>query len=394
MLKSALGADHIPFANSDADCTILRNTYADARIVRLPLLNGQRLSARIPAGAHRWLDPELDGMHHWKTASQEYIAYIKQFAQHEQILDETFQKKPQKTIVREFVNSVLDACLLVQPDWITIPQLPMVNDVTRNKINRELAESTREWAAANHFAGALILPVIFTHQAQINLKTARTPKLALASQCFQLSGAKGVWAVDSSLMDQDGSKTLEQMRFPGVISMHQELRESMPGAIVVGGPYWGLNLVLWAKGLIDHPGIGLGNRYQFHLSGGRMLAGKTRIALDCLKRLVVVDADLQVWLNTAVKTVASTDPSYVEFASVLSHFSTLVQANSNRDQIARTYKRWFDSLAGVPLPGRALALFQQLSSAYVLGKSLSDLPCKGTARRPERIAQQLMLVCL
>ena len=313
--------------------------------------------------------PGVDGLHHWTSATPEYIKYIKQFARHEQILDESFQKKPQKTIVREFVNSVLDACWLVQPDWLTIPQLPLATDVTRNKINRELAEATREWATVKQFGGTLILPVIFTHQAQLNLKTARTPKLALAAQCYALSGAKGLWAVDSSLMDQDGSKTLEQARFPGVISMHQELREAIPDAVVIGGPYWGLNLVLWAKGLVHHPGIGLGNRYQYHLSGGRLLAGKTRIALDSLKRLVVVDADLQAWLSTAVKTVGSSDPAYVEFATLLSRFSILLQANSNRDQIARVYKKWYDSLAAVPLPGRALALYQQFSSAYVLGKS-------------------------
>ena len=394
MLKSTTPADHIPFVNSEADCHILHTSYADARIVRLPLLNAERLIARIPTGPRRWIDPELDGLHHWNAAAPQYTKYIKTFARHEQILDEGFQKKPQKPVVREFVNAVLDTCSIIQPAWLTVPQLPVITDVTRNKLNRELAEATREWATTNQFAGMLVLPVIFTHQAQLNLKTARTPKVAITAQCYALSGAKGLWVVDSSLMDQDGSKTLEQTRFPGVISMHEELRQTIPDAVVIGGPYWGLNLVLWAKGLISHPGIGLGNRYQFHLSGGRLLQGKTRIALDCLKRLVIVDADLQVWLGDAIKTVAPTDPAHFEFTTLLSRFSTLLHANTNRDQIARTYKKWYDSLATVPLPGRALALYQQFSSAYVLGKSLPDLPEKGTARRPERIAQQLMLACL
>jgi hypothetical protein len=394
MLKSAAPADHIPFVNSEADCQILHANYADAYAVRLPLLNAERLRARIPPGLQRWIDPELDGLHHWNIAAPEYTRYIKTFAHHQQILDESFQKKPQRAVVREFVNAVLDACLIVQPAWITVPQLPIVTDVARNKLNRELAEATGEWATDNRFSGMLVLPAIFTHQAQLNLKTARTPKVAVVAQCYALSGAKGLWVVDSSLMDQDGSRTLEQTRFPGVINMHEELRQAIPEAVVIGGPYWGLNLVLWSKGLIGHPGVGLGNRYQYHLSGGRLLAGKARIALDCLKRLVIVDADLQVWLGAAIKTVAPTDPAHFEFTTLLSRFATLLHGSTNRDQIARTYKRWYDSLAAVPLPGRALALYQQFSSAYVLGKSLPDLPGKGTARRPERIAQQLMLACL
>src|SRR2546425_8837994 len=131
MLKSTAPADHVAFASSEADCTILRNVYADSRVVRLPLLNAERLGARLPAGPQRWIDPELDGLHHWSTATHEYVAYIKRFARYDQILDDSFQKKPQKAVVREFVNAVLDACMPVQPAWLTVPQLPVTTDVAR-----------------------------------------------------------------------------------------------------------------------------------------------------------------------------------------------------------------------------------------------------------------------
>jgi len=91
--------------------------------------------------------------------------------------------------------------------------------------------------------------------------------------------------------------------------------------------------------------------------------------------------------------MSPSDPAYIEVAAILSRFPVLFRSN-NRDQIARIYKKWIDSLACVPVAGRPLTLYQQLSSSYVLGKSLSDLPERGTARRPERVAQQLMLVCL
>ncbi len=41
-----------------------------------------------------------------------------------------------------------------------------------------------------------------------------------------------------------------------------------------------------------------------------------------------------------------------------------------------------------------MALFQDLSAAYTLGKTLPDLDNEGTARRPEVIAEALMLICL
>jgi hypothetical protein len=195
-------------------------------------------------------------------------------------------------------------------------------------------------------------------------------------------------------MDQDGSRTLERTRFPGLISFHEELIASLQGTtFVVGGPYWGLNLVLWSKGLIHYPAVGLGNRYQYHLAGGHLLQGKSRIALDPLKRLVVVNRDLEQWLSGALKKMPPSDPAYIWFAALLARFPVLLRGN-NRKQIAATYKKWIDSLASVPSAGRSLTLYQQLSSSYVLGKSLPDLPEKGTARRPERVAQQLMLVCL
>ena len=50
MLKNIAPADHIPFVSSEADCQILTTNYADACVVRLPLLNAQRLIARIQIG--------------------------------------------------------------------------------------------------------------------------------------------------------------------------------------------------------------------------------------------------------------------------------------------------------------------------------------------------------
>jgi hypothetical protein len=52
--------------------------------------------------------------------------------------------------------------------------------------------------------------------------------------------------------------TFDSIRFPALIKFHQEINASLPReAVSVAGPYWGLNLVLWAKGIVKHPAIGI-----------------------------------------------------------------------------------------------------------------------------------------
>ncbi len=395
MLNTSQGGDYIPFVGTERDCEILRDFHDDSQFVRVALFGSEKTVPKLPPNSKVWVDAGVDALDHWPVSSQKFGDFIKAFEHAGLIAEPAFQKKPDPAQVRLFVDSVLNACFALHPAWLSIPQLPMTADSARNKINRELAEATRFWATKVQFAGRLILPVVFTHQSQVNLKTARSPKLALAAKCCELAGAHGVWVVDSSLMDQDGSRTLERTRFPALVSLHQELLSCLPAdTFVIGGPYWGLNLVLWAKGLIRYPAIGLGNQYQYHLPGGRFLAAKSRIALPPLKRWVVVSQNLQSWLTSAVKALTPSDPARVELAALLARFPAILRGN-NRAQVARFYREWLDSLAAVAPAGRSLAIFQQLSSAYVLGKGLPDLPLdEGSARRPERVAKQLMLVCL
>jgi hypothetical protein len=89
------------------------------------------------------------------------------------------------------------------------------------------------------------------------------------------------------------------------------------------------------------------------------------------------------------------DKATIELQNIEKEFSKLqVQANA-RVQVATFYKSWFQKFASLPPSGRALALYQDLSSAYVLGNTLEKLPEEEkTARKPERVAQQLMLNCL
>jgi hypothetical protein len=135
----------------------------------------------------------------------------------------------------------------------------------------------------------------------------------------------------------------------------------------------------------------LGNGYQYHVAGGTPKAAKRRIALPPLRRWATANAELETWLSGLPKT----DPAYKDLRDLATGFRKYAFENEARGQVARFYKSWFEKIAAVQPSGRALALYQDFSTAYVLGKPLPDLPDdEGTARRPERIAEQFMLQCL
>ncbi len=188
--------------------------------------------------------------------------------------------------------------------------------------------------------------------------------------------------------------------------MHAYLKSFVKQKDVIAGPYWGMNLILWARDLCDHPAISLGTAYQYHLSGAPFRRkGKSRIAIPSLKRWVVVKPELRDWLAEAIKTLSSEgkafdnlEPVKRELDEELNNLSSryhFLDEESNRNQVTRFYKEWLIKLEDVPKAGRTLALYQDFSSAYVLGKHLPTLPASGSsARRPERVAEYFMLNCL
>jgi hypothetical protein len=104
--------------------------------------------------------------------------------------------------------------------------------------------------------------------------------------------------------------------------------------------------------------------------------------------------ELVAWLDDAIGRLAGSHPAHKEFSDIRKRFAALGGQDSARKQIATFYKEWFDAIAARPSAGRSMALYQDLSTAFALGRSLPDLPEKGTARRPEAVAKHLMLNCL
>lgn len=393
-------ADHIPFVTGEDGGSLIKKVYSDSGIVRVPLDRAARFMTLLPASSKAWLDPCVDGLHDLDTRRSEpgkkniWFDFMNAFPHFEKIGMPTFHVKPVATEVYAFVKAVMDKCAAQKPAWITVPQLPLVDSSDRNKINRALAVATGKWKSSTGFAGRLILPLVFTHQEQVNGKTARNPRVEQAGKCYHDAQADGFWVVDKSLTDDNGSSTLRNKRFPGVIDLHEELNGRISSKIRIGGPYWGLNLVLWARGLVDHPAIGVGSGYQFFLAGGHAKQPTAKLALPSLRRRVVVGPQLKTWLDAAIAKLASSHPAHAEFNDIKKNYTVLSQPDRAREQVATFYKQWFNTISTIPAGGRSMALFQDLSTAYALGKSLPDLPDEGPARRPEAVAEPLMLSCL
>jgi|WetSurMetagenome_2_1015567.scaffolds.fasta_scaffold32416_2 hypothetical protein len=393
-------ADHIPFIFGDESIRLVNRIYSDSEIIRVPLYRGKELCKSLLPKMKLWLDPCIDGMDDLTIRrprpgkSNNWFNFMSDLPNFERICSPEFHANPIKPELTNFVKTVLDKCFEYKPAWITVPQFPLVETSDRNRINRELAEATAKWKIDRHFSGHLILPLIFTHQNQVNGKTARNPKVRQAERCYHLAQADGFWVVDSSLNDDSGSFTLRNKRFPGMIDLHEELNALIPSRIRIAGPYWGLNLVLWSRGLIEYPAIGIGSGYQYLMAGGHTKKPNVRLALPPLRRLVDAHPQFSRWLDQAINRLDPLHPASKEFMDIKSKYMMLSEIDLAKQQVAIFYKKWFDSIADIPQGGRSMALFQDLAAAYALGKTLPDLTKSGTDRRPEAVAEALMLISL
>jgi hypothetical protein len=387
-------SDHIPFITSQQTLTLVKTVYPDAELARMSLDVAEKPTV-LPESVKLWIDPGVDGLHDLRNAKADSAWYklFRDIDGFHEIATPAFKAKPQPVVVRRFVEKLMDRCVKQGPAWITVPQLPLVNDSSRNKLNRELAKSTGKWRSSRGFSGRLVLPLVITHQDQLNSKTQRKLKLQQAELCYHESQADGYWVVDTTLTEETGSEMLRNKRFKSIIALHQELNERVRSRTRIAGPYWGLNLVLWARGLVDYPAIGVGGSYQYYFPGGHSKPASPRIAVGPLRRRVG-SAQLNSWLVKALKILGVAHPAYPEIDGILRRLSFLKDPDNARKQVAGFYKNWFDSLAASPQAGRALALFQDLSTAFALGRSLPDFAAEAAARKAASVVEPLMLNCL
>ncbi|MDI6451137.1 hypothetical protein [Anaerobaca lacustris] len=405
--------EHIPFVNSGNDLKRLREYYDKPGVAHVQLSNAASLRKRqIHHLCDLWIDPEIDGYDRLLKGSDaraDWKNQISQFKENEILANEAYLKKPATNKVKVFIFDVLDKCHQFEPAWITVPQLPIVGDSTkvdntRNRINTELAKASAQWRMESGFEGSFVLPLVFTHQSQLRGKTQWGPKLRLAKKCLNVVRPDIIWAVNCDLPDWKGSDKLKE-RFASLVSFHTDLRNAFPNAKIIAGPYWAMNLVLWSRGLCDYPAISLGHGFSYRVSGGYIPPEPptAMVALGPLRRQARHTEQLRDWINNAVKKLQGSDEAAKQFSRLQNRFNELARYEVARNQVAEFYGDWLKKLSMIPPSGRSLALFQDMTSAYVLGKQLhNELDCRSgalpkseaPAREPGKIAELFMPYCL
>jgi hypothetical protein len=395
---------YIPFANSEKDWPLVNSLYPQAAGCRITLQSVKKAGTQKLPSPKLWLDAEVDGLRSLEVFTSEddsyraYRQYVLQFENSRKIADPQFQADPDRNDVAGFVNAVLKAAVDAVPNlaWLSVPQLPYTADLGTKRINKMLAELTSEWKSAKRRPVQLILPVIFDKQrGQTDKKADRDKRVRQAVNCFEASGADGVWIVDSTLDDQEGIGGFENERFPRLIEFHEQLTAKLPpGTKTVAGPYWGLNLVLWARGAVRCPAVGVGRSYRYYVAGRQPKSAKSRVALAPLKRLAVCSPELKTWLHQTLGDLRRNDPVYDDFATLLKKFDVFQTKDRARLQVAEFYRDWLNKLESVPPSSTALTLYQDFSSAFVLGKKLKRPIPSEDVKDPARIAKQLMVNCL
>lgn len=388
----------IPAVLSEVDLRLAQEHYSDAPAC---WVRAERMDSLPPnfGNSRVWLDFEIDGCHHEldkrKDTWTERIASLEGGSR----LLEVSAVGGIKLAEAERLNkSMLAQAHEKKVGWMTLPQLPIAGDIVREKDNRVLAEGAGEAKRHGGFKGRRVLPVMFTNKEQISSKTARKARVQKILKAVDSSLADAVWVCKTSLIERDGTGTFDKERFPDLIDFHEILRAELPRRlIVIAGPYWGLGLVLWARGFVDHPMALMGRTSPYYFPGGIGARGATvRIALPPLLRVVDASAASRKWLGEAMDKLAPGDKARLGFEQVANRWNTLAKNRSlAQAQIAEFYAEWVNGLAAAPATGRAIALYQTFSSAYVLGRQLGDIDgITGPLKRPERIAQQYLMHCL
>ena len=143
--------------------------------------------------------------------------------------------------------------------------------------------------------------MIFTSTIQLTKKQIRDNKFDSIKNCYEIANADGIWIADTTLSNQYRNDQYLN-RYTKLIEFHEKIKESFSKAIKIVGPYWGLNLVLWVRGLCDYPAISLGTPYVYYVSCGTARSGNIRLAIPPIKRWVVASKELHTWLKEVFET--------------------------------------------------------------------------------------------
>lgn len=385
--------DYILFINSQTDARVATEVFQDNIDLVKIRINDLKSIRPLISKSRLWIDIAFDG-YPVDNDDSPWNKFFKTFSNHHFFTSKDFLIKPNEKIVSAHIYEILDSILHYAPAAISVPQLEYT-DINYNKLNKMICKSFSNWKSERNFTGDVILPVIFKHQRAIGTGVEKTKRFKTLEVNYATSNANSIWVVDASLQDQLGTGNFEDTRFPALIELHNKIKTILSPKIHVAGPYWGLNILLWARGAIKNPAFAIGNGFQHYSPGGVFSTPSAeKMALPPLYRLTKATSDLKIWLNeSSVKLEKTLDGK--SFKDLSDEYEKLKVNTKFKEQVTVFYLAWFNKYKDLPENGRALALYQDLSNAYIIGKNLEDMPNeKGTTRKPGIVAKQLMMNCL
>lgn len=385
------GEQPVVLVDDRADLELMKGLYGAGGVARVGLHRAAELAPLVGgAGASLWVDPGFDGFPR-PGAEGAWAAFYRDSAAWKRLTDGEFVKKPAAAAVRELLQPVLERALALAPAWLSIPQLRVGEGSEHNRLNRVLAEESGAILRAGGFRGKAILPIVLTLERQSATRAARA-RCGVAAN-LGAAGADGIWLVDAGLDDEAGTPGSER-RLKGLVELHDEIDALDPG-IMVAGPYWAFGLVVWARGLATHVATAPGAGYHYRAAGVAVRGEVTpRLAIRSLRKRVRAGEELRGWLDRCVKELDGGDDRRPELDELRRRMPQLVQ-DGGRRQVATVWRDWFAEVAELSPPSRPLALYQEFSRAFLLGKALPPVPTEsGSARKAYQPAQQLMLHCV
>ncbi len=213
----------IPFVTGIGASNLAEQYFADSEIRRIPLDLAAKLQGRGVSASRCWLDPAIDGLDKLDTRrTRPWFKFMSEkFENFELMANAEFQSKPVQEVVNKFVSDLLNDAARLNPVWLSVPSLPLIDKAERNKINFALAKDSGDWKEASEYKGRLILPLIAARLDAIKDKTPRTAKVDQAVKCYEASGASGYWANLKSMEDDKGSPSFRKREFPTIKKLSQ-----------------------------------------------------------------------------------------------------------------------------------------------------------------------------
>lgn len=387
----------VPFvfnAQEYEDCAVY---YPESPFIHIPLFNIDKVIGRHKTTQNKlWVDTGIYFCHYGSKGMEldvKFPKFLKRFDVNQCLFDIQFIKNPDKNILQKITYKLLDECQFYNPKWISIPQLPIVDGAERNKINKLFASQSHDWKVKRKSDAQLIVPILFTSSRQYKGKAKWKAKLATVVTAYNEARANGVWVVDTSLDDQSGSEP-NQKRFHEFDEFHAELRGLFESSTIIAGPYWGLNIVLWAKGRCNCPAVAMRPSPKYYIPGLRITQqASNRIAIASLRRLAVTSREVHGWLQKSLQVIPKENKYYKQIDDLVKNYSLLMEPKAARKQVLQFYSDWLNELESVDAEGRSIALYQDFSAAFVAEKKIfPKMPPE--MKKTQSTSKQYMLLCI